>query len=217
MSDLLKSAPVRVVTLVLITHAALFYTLSHGEAVPLARPLQDFPAQIDDWRMIRQGILDTETLQVLKADDYLTRDYTSPSSPVEVNFYVAFFRTQRTGQTPHSPKNCLPGGGWVPSQSAIVPVDIPGQSEPIRVNQYIVAKGTSRDVVMYWYQSHGRVVASEYTAKVYVVVDALRYNRTDTALVRVVVPITGSDDDAVRIAKQFVADFYPPLTHYLPR
>jgi EpsI family protein len=216
MPEFLKSTPARVVTLVLVLHAALFYTLSHGEAVLLVRPLAEFPKQIGEWRMIQEGVLDQETRDILKADDYLTRDYVSPSSTETVNFYVAFFRTQRTGQTPHSPKNCLPGGGWVPSASSIVDVAIPGRAQPIRVNQYIVAKGPLRDVVMYWYQSHGRVVASEYAAKIYVVADALRYNRTDTALVRVVVPVTGSDDDAVRIAREFVVAFFTPLAQFLP-
>jgi EpsI family protein len=216
MPEFLKSTPARVVTLVLVLHAVLFYTLSHGEAVLLVRPLAEFPREIGGWRMIQQGVLDQETLRILKADDYLTRDYASPSSPEAVNLYVAFFKTQRTGQTPHSPKNCLPGGGWVPSASSIVAVPIPGRPEPIRVNQYIVAKGPSRDVVMYWYQSHGRVVASEYAAKIYVVADALRYNRTDTALVRVVVPITGNDDDAVRVARDFIVSFFTPLAQFLP-
>jgi EpsI family protein len=216
MPEFLKSTAARAVTLVLVLHAVLFYTLSHGEAVLLVRPLAEFPKQIGEWRMIQEGVLDQETLNILKADDYLTRDYVSPSSTAAVNLYVAFFKTQRTGQTPHSPKNCLPGGGWVPSVSSIVGVPIPGRPEPIRVNQYIVSKGPSRDVVMYWYQSHGRVVASEYAAKIYVVADALRYNRTDTALVRVVVPVSGNDDDAVRVARDFIVAFFTPLAQFLP-
>ena len=216
MPEFLKSTPARVVTLMLVLHAALFYTLSHGEAVLLVRPLAEFPRQIAGWRLIEEGVLDQETLRILKADDYLTRDYVSPSSKEAVNFYVAFFKTQRTGQTPHSPKNCLPGGGWVPSVSSIVEIPIAGRSQPIRVNQYIVAKGPARDVVMYWYQSHGRVVASEYAAKIYVVADALRYSRTDTALVRVVVPITGNDEDAVRVAREFIVAFFTPLSQFLP-
>ncbi len=144
------------------------------------------------------------------------RDYQSPNSAAQANLYVAFFKTQRTGQTPHSPKNCLPGSGWQPSSSTIVSVPIPGQADPIRVNQYIVSKGTYKDVVMYWYQSHGRAVASEYSAKFYVIADALRYNRTDTALVRVVVPITGSQDSAVREATDFVQALFVPLKQLLP-
>jgi len=216
MPDFLKSKAVRIVSLVLVLHAALFYSLSHGEAVLLVRPLNQFPKQIGDWKLFQEQVIDQDTMNVLRADDYLTRDYAAASSPVLVNLYVAFFRTQRTGQTPHSPKNCLPGSGWVPSASSIVDVSIPGRTQPIRVNQYIVSRGPARDVVMYWYQSHGRVVASEYAAKVYVVADALRYNRTDTALVRVVVPITGTDDDAIRIARNFIASFFSPLTQFLP-
>jgi EpsI family protein len=216
MPEFLKSTAARVVTLVLVLHAVLFYTLSHGEAVLPVHPLAEFPKQIGGWRMIQEGVLDQETRDILKADDYLTRDYVSPSSTEAANLYVAFFKTQRTGQTPHSPKNCLPGGGWVPAESSIVAIPIPGRPEPIRVNQYIVAKGPSRDVVMYWYQSHGRVVASEYAAKIYVVADALRYNRTDTALVRVVVPINGNDDDAVRVARDFIVSFFTPLVKFLP-
>jgi EpsI family protein len=216
MPEFLKSTAARVVTLVLVLHAVLFYSLSHGEAVIPVRPLADFPKQIGGWRMIQEGVLDQETLNILKADDYLTRDYVSPSSTEPANLYVAFFRTQRTGQTPHSPKNCLPGGGWVPAESSIVGIAVPGRAEPIRVNQYIVAKGPERDVVMYWYQSHGRVVASEYAAKIYVVADALRYNRTDTALVRVVVPVIRSDEDSVRVARAFIVSFFSPLAQFLP-
>lgn len=216
MPDFLRSTPVRIVSLILVLHAVFFYTLSHGEAVLLVRPLADFPKEVGAWRTVEEGVLDQETLRILKADDYLTRDYASPSSHLVANLYVAFFRTQRTGQAPHSPKNCLPGGGWVPSSSSIVDVPVPGRREPIQVNQYIVSKGPARDVVLYWYQSHGRVVASEYTAKIYVVADALRYHRTDTALVRVIVPVTGSDDDAVRAAREFIGSFFSPLAQFLP-
>lgn len=215
MPEFLKGRSVRLVSLALILHAALFYSLSHGEAVLLVRPLAQFPKQIGAWRMTEEGVIDDETLRILRADDYLTRDYWTPGAAAPANLYIAFFRTQRTGQTPHSPKNCLPGSGWVPSSSAIMDVPVPGR-EPIPVNQYIVSRGTNRDVVLYWYQSHGRVVASEYKAKIFVVADALRYNRTDTALVRVVVPVTSTDDAAIREAREFVDAFFNPLTQFLP-
>jgi len=92
---------------------------------------------------------------------------------------------------------------------------VPGGA-PIQVNQYIVSRGSARDVVLYWYQSHGRVVASEYKAKVYVVADALRYNRTDTALVRVVVPVVTTEDAALQEARNFVASLFSPLARFLP-
>ena len=215
MSEFFRSKAVRVVTLALVVHAVLFYTLSHGEAVLLVRPLAEFPKDVDRWHMVQEGVIDEETMRVLRADDYLTRDYASNSERVPINLYVAFFRTQRTGQTPHSPKNCLPGSGWVPSSSSIVDVAVPGRGS-IQANQYIVSRGPARDVVLYWYQSHGRVVASEYLAKIYVVADALRYNRTDTSLVRIVVPVTSTDDDAIRVAREFAASFFGPLAQFLP-
>ncbi|HTP86416.1 MAG TPA: EpsI family protein [Bryobacteraceae bacterium] len=215
MPEFLKSRSARLVTLALVLHAVAFYSLSHGEAVLLVRPLSQFPKEIDGWRMVEEGVIDAETLAILRADDYLTRDYAAAGSPAPANLYVAFFRTQRTGQTPHSPKNCLPGSGWVPSSSSIVDVPVPGGA-PIQVNQYIVSRGSARDVVLYWYQSHGRVVASEYKAKVYVVADALRYNRTDTALVRVVVPVVTTEDAALQEARNFVASLFSPLARFLP-
>src|SRR5581483_5345803 len=204
MPDFLRGRATRVLTLVLLAQIALFYTLSHGEAVPLARPLSEFPAQIGPWRMATEGVVAQDIKDILRADDYLTRDYVDARQSALINLFVTFFKTQRTGQTPHSPRNCLPGTGWVPASSAIVPVSIPGMATPIEVNRYIVSRGDSRAVVMYWYQSHGRVVASEYKAKIYVVADALRYNRTDTAMVRVVSPVITTEEAASTAAVQFI-------------
>ena len=130
---------------------------------------------------------------------------------------MAFFKTQRTGKAPHSPKNCLPGSGWEPSRVDFLTVNIPGMSEPIEVNQYVIAKGDNKSLVLYWYQSQNRVVASEYKAKMWTVADAIRYNRTDTALVRVIVPIAGNDEAGAQLAAvDFVESFFIPLRRYLP-
>ena len=132
---------------------------------------------------------------VLRADDYLTRIY-ADSRGNTVNLFVAFFRSQRAGQTPHSPKNCLPGSGWIWCVSDTIPVSIRRPAaQPIQVNRYVVSKGDDKAVVLYWYQSRDRVVASEYQAAAFTAWDALRYNRTDTALIRVVIPIAHNRDD----------------------
>jgi EpsI family protein len=94
-------------------------------------------------------------------------------------------------------------------------IDVPGRGV-IRVNKYIVSKGEDKSVVLYWYQSHQRVIASEYAAKVYLVADAIRYNRTDTALVRVVVPVAGDEAAAMDTAKRFVQGIFPSLGQFLP-
>lgn len=216
MRRLLHSRYAQVLTLVLALQGVLFYTASHGEKVPLARPLEFFPAQIGSWQLAQTGIVDSETLAVLKADDTLTRWYVNPSG-AGANLFVAFFKTQRTGQSPHSPKNCLPGSGWSPSATGFLDVPIPSRHETIHINRYIVSKGDQKSVVLYWYQSQNRVIADEFAAKFYLVADSIRHHRSDTALVRVVVPVAGDrEQQATATGESFVEAVYPELRAYLP-
>ena len=164
--------------------------------------------------MLEEGVVEPEIQEVLKADDLLNRVYGSGREGASL--FVAAFKTQRTGKAPHSPKNCLPGSGWTPLASGVLAVDV-GQAQPITVNRYVVTSGDKRQLVLYWYQSRDRVVASEYTAKFWVMMDSMRLNRTDTALVRVVIPIAQNDDArAERTAVDFVHSFFGTLREYLP-
>jgi EpsI family protein len=216
-NGLFQNKYVRILTAVLILQAAVFYGTSRAENTPGMQPLRDFPRQLPGWTMAQEGYVDDETQAVLKADDTLTRLYANPKFLVRPNLFVAFFKTQRTGAIPHSPKNCLPGSGWERLKDDYLDVSIPGMAEPIQVNRYIVAKGEARSLVLYWYQSPNRIIASEYRAKMFTVADAIRYNRTDTALVRVVVPVIGNDDNAAQQeAVEFVQSFFGPLRKYLP-
>ena len=183
-----------VLGVVLAVQGAIFYGVSHRvEAIPRARPLAEFPRAMGEWRMLREDAIEQDEKDVLRADDYLARDYAGPRGE-RVSLFVAYFRSQRAGQTPHSPKNCLPGSGWTWSVADTIAVNA------IEINRYLVSKGDERAVVLYWYQSHGRVVASEYRAALFTAWDALRYNRTDTELVRIV----SQDSDAgVRFAGEF--------------
>jgi EpsI family protein len=215
--DFLKSKHVRVLTVLLLAQAALFYGLSRGEALPPNLPLSTVPAQLGSWTMIQEGVIEQEVQEVLKADDLLTRVYTNSQWHVGANLYIAYFRSQRTGQAPHSPKNCLPGSGWVPSESGTVEIAIEGQPKPIEVNRYIVERGEDKSLVLYWYQTPYRVIASEYAAKIYLVADAIRYNRTDTALVRVVVPVVNGDEQrADEAAAHFVRESFGVVRRHLP-
>lgn len=217
LTGFLKSKQAHVLSLALILQAILFYTISRTEAVPIARPLSEFPAQFGDWTMTQEGVIEEEIREVLLADDTLTRVYAKSGTEQAANLFVAYFKTQRTGQAPHSPKNCLPGSGWVPSASEVISIPIPGEPEPIRVNRYIVSRGPAKSVVLYWYQTQDRVIASEYAAKIYLVVDSIRYNRSDTTLVRVVVPVVGNAEaDATEVAVNFVESFFTVLRQYLP-
>jgi len=213
----LKNKSAVVLTVLLVLQCALFYGFSRGETPPVYKPLDGFPTQLGAWRMTQQGVMEQEIKDVLRADDYVTREYAE--SPTKVaNLFVAFFKSQRAGQTPHSPKNCLPGAGWVWTVSDTIPVDIPGRASPIAINRYVVSKGESRAVVLYWYQSRDRVVAKEYRAAAFVAWDALRYNRSDTALVKVLVPVVNNQQDAaVETGVEFIQTFFNTLREFLPR
>jgi EpsI family protein len=216
-SDFLRSKAARILTAVLVLQASVLYGVSRREITPPHRELAAAPAQFGGWFQTGQQEIEQEVQNVLKADDLLSRSYANASFPVGAHLFVAYFNSQRTGQAPHSPRNCLPGAGWVPSKSDIVHISVPGRTEPIEANRYIVARGDVKSLVLYWYQSRDRVVASEYKAKFYVVADALRYNRTDTALVRIVVPMTGiSAEQAEAAAYDFVKAVFMPLRQHFP-
>jgi EpsI family protein len=212
---LLNTTAARILTAVLVVQALVFYGLTRAEAVPVKKPLADLPRQVADWHTVQEFSVDDETQEILKADETLSRTYAAPGR-LAVHLWIAYFNSQRSGQAPHSPKNCLPGNGWVPSVNDVVRVPLDGR-EPIEVNRYIIARGDTKSLVLYWYQSRDRVVASEYKAKFYVVADAMRYNRTDTALVRVMVPFPeGKEDAANRVALDFVRQFFTPVRQHLP-
>jgi EpsI family protein len=197
--------------------ASLFYGFSRRESVPHHAPLADFqlPAATN-WSMVENLQLDADTLEVLKADDLTSRVYQNKTNGAVATLFVAFFETQRTGKAPHSPKNCLPGSGWAPSRSATRTISIPG-AQPISVNDYVISRGQNQSIVLYWYQARDRVIASEYSAKIFTVTDAIRYNRSDTALIRVVVNVTdGNTQAAEQTAISFVQSFFTPLREYLP-
>ena len=214
--NFLKSRPAMILSVFLVAQGSLFYGFSRREIAPSYRPLNGFPKELAGWRMVQQGVMEQEIKDVLRADDYITRDYAASPDKI-ANLFVAFFKSQRAGQTPHSPKNCLPGSGWVWTVSDTIPVTIPGRAAPIVINRYLVSKGENRSLVLYWYQSRDRVVASEYRAAAFVAWDAIRYNRTDTALVRVVVPVqNGRDDVATRTGIDFIQAFFATLRHFFP-
>src|ERR1017187_980400 len=206
-------------TVLLAVQGAAYYALaSRPELTVPMSPLASFPSEVPGWRMVRDIPIPAEIQQVLKADDLLNREYRSPAANADVFFYVAYFKTQRTGATPHSPKNCLPGAGFEPVETpATISIDVAGRAAPLVANQYVVARGEEKMVVLYWYQSHNRIIANEFAAKFWLVADAIRYRRSDTALVKVEVPVRGSDAGAgVKVAAAFVQAVYPALARQLP-
>ena len=215
MNSLLHNKYLRFLTLVVVVQAVLFYSASGSESTPLPSPLKDFPKVFGSWTMHDEGAVDAETLAILRADDTMTRDYRGPEG--DANLFIAYFKTQRQGQSPHSPKNCLPGSGYQPSESGRIDVPVAGGS--ININRYVVSRGEDESVVMYWYQSQGRVIADEFAAKFYLIADSIRHHRSDTSLVRVVVPVTEhmTTEKASQTAIDFVQAAYPAVSAWLPR
>jgi EpsI family protein len=217
MSSFWRSKSVRIMSLVLVAQASLFYGFSRAEKVPFHKSLAAFSLGNPNWSLVQELQIDKESLEVLKADDLISRAYVNKNTGRVATLFVAYFATQRTGKAPHSPKNCLPGAGWVQTKSGTVSIPVPGQAQPILVNQYLIARGENESVVLYWYQSHNRIIASEYMAKIYTVTDSIRYDRSDTSLVRVVVPVMNSDrQQAIDTAISFVQALFEPLKDYLP-
>jgi EpsI family protein len=178
--------------------------------------LWQVPGNIALWTGSDQPI-DQETLDVLGAGDFLSRVYTREGQSPPIGLFIGYFPTQRTGVTIHSPKNCLPGAGWFFESSQYVDLSDTNGKEH-RVGEYIIGNGEMRQFVIYWYQSHGRSVANEYMAKIYLVTDAIRLNRTDGALVRVTTPIgTREGTSAARArAEAFTAQLAPMLPRFIP-
>lgn len=203
--------------LLLITAVSLQF---HGRAeyFPPRASLSSLPSQISGWAGADEP-LDPQTLEILGPGEFLVREYANASQPQPpINLYVAYFPSQKAGDTIHSPNHCLPGAGWVPTSREIVRLPrADGSSFP--VNRYVVAKGGERQLVLYWFQAHGRAVASEYWAKYYLVADAIHMNRSDGGLVRLMTPMLHdeSPDDAQLRIMRLWSKLLPLLDQYIPR
>ncbi len=211
-----------VVTSVLLLAASGYIAhATQSEKVPPRRPLAALPMKIGVWAGQEAAPFSADILKVLGVDEYVNRFYYAGQQSF-VGLYVGYYQSQRQGDTMHSPLNCLPGAGWEPIEQgrALVPVtSASGVPQNIDLNQFVIQKGLDRQLVLYWYQSHGRVIANEYKSKIFMVYDAMRLNRTDAAMVRVITPISDSErgrDEAIARARHFVQAFFPSLLDVLP-
>jgi EpsI family protein len=175
------------------------------------------PAQLDGWKRFSDQPVTADVASELGADRYVNRDYAQASSGAAANLFLAWYASQRGGEKqPHSPKVCLPAGGWIPSEAVDVTLDT--AAGPIRVNRYVVQSGAAHGVMLYWYQTSNRVIAGEWSAKLWLVADALRNKRTDVALVRIFAQASGNGDTAAMAAASSLAQsLYPSLRGFLPQ
>ncbi len=208
------------VPLFLAGQGLLVYWAAGTEHPPAPPALSQFPPTLSGWTELREDPIDVDVANALRADRLLSRTYGHPANG-SAGLLVAWFQSQRAGASqPHSPKVCLPAAGWTPESTG--ELSIATTAGVIQVNRYVVASRGERAVVLYWYQTSRRAIAGEWSSKLWLVADALRDRRTDTALVRIVVESTpannrNSDRRATLAAADFTRAVYPLLVHELPR
>ncbi len=207
--------------------ATMFLLHARGDVdhVPPSAPLNEVPDNFGHW--VGQEIpISAETLEILGKGDFLNRVYTfdgdsrstvpapaNPSTVPAVQLFIAYFPTQRTGQAIHSPQNCLPGSGWTFLSSGVTNFT-DGTGKAYKVGDYIISDGRLKQEVLYWYQTHGNSIASDYSAKAHMLMDSIRLGRTDAALVRVITAIPANESNAQAHAR--LLDFTKRVTPLLP-
>jgi exosortase D (VPLPA-CTERM-specific) len=188
-----------------------------AESIPQRTSFGEYANTIDGWTGRREAI-EGVYLDALMLDDYYLADFTRGTEP-PINFYIAWYNSQRAGHSTHSPRSCLPGGGW--QIKSLTQRTLPGVRavrEALRVNRALIQLGAQRQLVYYWFQQRGRVMTNEYLVKWYLFWDSLTRNRTDGALVRLVVPLPpgGTDLAADRQLTEFAAAATPTLAPFIP-
>jgi EpsI family protein len=178
--------------------------------------LREFPKQVGPWEQIGgDERFDVQTEAVLRADDYLLRNYRASGGQM-ASFYVGYYATQRNGATYHSPLNCLPGAGWNMSEPARMLIKPANGKNPFEANRYLIQNGREKQLMIYWYQGRGRAIASEYWGKFYTVLDSVRLRRSDGSMVRITVPVGDSEAAAIETAGKFAADIASVLPGFVP-
>ncbi len=204
---------------VLVIVAFAFATVVLGERSRASLPREQFisfPMHLQDWTG-RPGALEDEIVKALSVDDYLMANFGRRDEPMPVNFYVAYYGAQLLGTAAHSPRTCIPGGGWVIEELTTVTIDdVVGGVQPLRVNRAVIAKGPVKQLVYYWFEQRGRRLTSEYAVKWYLFWDSLTRNRSDGALVRLVTPIGDGVEDAEQRLNNFLRSVYLYLPPYVP-
>jgi exosortase D (VPLPA-CTERM-specific) len=195
--------------------AGLFVS-GRPEIVPARAAFVTFPSSLGEWRG-RPSSLDPQIEHFLGLTDYILTDFSKPDRR-SVNFYVAYYASQRNGLAPHSPAVCIPGNGWQIADLQRTSFSSNNPNITLPLNRVIIEKNSSKELIYYWFEERGRKIANEWWSKVYLLADAIFQNRTDGALVRVTTPIYPGEivSDADKRLQGFIRDFVPTLNQYLP-
>lgn len=201
------------ITLILLLQGAVVYLLVRGEQPPIPPALPTLPPEIGSWKQVSDQPMQPEVLAYLKPDTYIDRNYSSKGSASQINLFVAYFKSLKSGYGPHSPSVCLPGAGWLEKSYSLVELPVPGERRSVPAHRFLLEKGDQKVLVFYWYQNGRHVWAEEFWAKLYMLPDLVRHHHSDVALVRVVMPLEGGT--TVEAAEAGVSDFvrtvFPPL------
>ena len=205
-----------IVILILLIGSVVNYYFSKPDISLTRKSLGEFPKVVGDWETISEQKIDEQSMAVLQVDDYFMRYYRNSKGEM-IGLYIGYFESQREGKGIHSPRQCLPGSGWVPVSREVYQMLMPGHNPgTFQVNKYVMGKGLDRQLYLFWYQGRGRIYASEYWNKIYLIWDGLTKKRTDGALIRINNPVTGSTDDALKTQTEFFKLFFPLLKEYIP-
>jgi EpsI family protein len=201
---------------ILTCQAVFYYRFSSKEVIPNYQPWSEFPSHVGQWSQTTELTEDAASLAKLQPDDYIDRNYVAKDGR-QVNFFVAYFKTQRTGHAPHSPEACLPGAGWQAVSKNVIPVSVPSANTTIDANQYIVRLEGAQMAVFYWYQTARHTVADQYKYQLYAVPELLFHGRTDVALVRVITPMQGDNlASAKTVALDFIQSAFGSVKKHFP-
>jgi EpsI family protein len=204
MTRFLRSAYVPFAAAVAILSATLAASALTERRHPqsLSESLQSIPKTLAGFSVQQDAPLPPSTLKRLVVSDYISRIYSGNGLPLSL--LITYYAEQRAGESMHSPKHCLPGSGWEIWKYGSAEIGTAGG--PVTVNKYFIHKGAERQVVLYWYESSSRVIASEYLGKFLLMRDAALNGRTDGALVRILVP---DQPDAMDRALRFARELIP--------
>jgi EpsI family protein len=193
------------------------YVQGRENILPERRVFAEFPSHVDDWRGAK-GTLEDNILASLKTEDYIISDYRNAAGHM-VNFYIAYYADQAAGSAAHSPRACIPGGGWLIRDFKVIPVeDVVVNGRPIMANRLLIKRGEYTRIVYYWFQQRGRNITSIWLVKWYLFWDAMTRSRTDGALVRLTALVFPGEDVAAADARlvEFAKAVSPYLQEYIP-
>jgi EpsI family protein len=214
MPSLGSSSRLWITAVVLLGAFILLQTTGHGESVVPRQPPREFPYKLSSWSG-EEHPLQNDIVNAVGMTDYTNRVYVE-SGAAPIQLYIGYYASQKTGDTIHSPKNCLPGAGWQPIKIGEASIAV-SAGRKIAVNEYVIQQDLNKELVFYWYQGRGRVIASEYVGKFWMVADSITRNRTDGALIRLITSMSDGEKQALARLTSFVQDSFPDIERLIPQ